>query len=97
MKPTKDIHFVITRQLFDAGQQDNETEKALLQAVERFKNGDWGEVCQEDKDANDSDLKSRNGHVLGRYKTPAGDIYINLEFHDELTEDCACLMFCNEY
>lgn len=97
MKPTKEIHFVITRPLFEAGQRDKETEKAFMQAVERFRNGDWGELCQDDIEANNSDLASRDGHVLGRYKTPAGDIYINLEFHDELQEDYACIMFCNEY
>ena len=97
MKPVKDIQFVITRTLFTAGERDRETEKAFLKAIERFRNGDWGELCQEDKDANDSDLANRDGHVLGRYKTPSGDIYINLEFHDESKEDLACLMFCNEY
>lgn len=97
MKPTKEIHFVITRLLFEAGQKDNETEKAYLKAIERFKNGEWGELCQDDIEANNKDLEDRDGHVLGKYKTPAGDIYINLEFHDDEPQDYACLMFCNEY
>lgn len=97
MKPKKDIHFAITRALFRAGEKDKETEKAFMQAVERFKNGDWGELCQDDIEANNSDLANRDGHVLGKYNTPSGSIFINLEFHDELPEDYALLMFCNEY
>ena len=93
MKPVKDIHFVITRGLFTAGQQNPETEKAYLEAIRRFNTG----VVQDDKDANDSDLQNRDGHVLGKYHTPDGDMYINLEFHDDEPQDIACLMFCHEY
>lgn len=97
MKPVKEIHYVITRELFNAGQNDPKTERACMEAIKRFNAGDWGELVQDDKDANDQDLKNRDGHVLGKYHTPAGDIYINLEFHDEEKTDYACLMFCNEY
>lgn len=97
MKPTKEINFVITRGLFNAGQQNPATEEAYLDATRRFMAGDWGELCQEDKDANDADLANRDGHVLGKYHTPDGDMYINLEFHDDEDTDYACLMFCNEY
>ena len=97
MKPTKEIHFVITRTLFETGETNHETERAFMEAIKRFKAGDWGELEQDDKDANDNDLKHRDGHVLGKYNTPDGPIYINLEFHDESPVDYACLMFCNEY
>ena len=97
MKPVKEIHFVITKELFHAGEKNPETERAFIKAIDRFKAGDWGELCTEDKDANDADLKARDGHVLGKYHTPDGDIYINLEFYDDEPQDVACLMFCNEY
>ena len=97
MAPTKPIHYVITRGLHQAGQEDPEVEKAYIEAVKQFQRGEWGLLCEEDIKANDSDLEARDGHVLGKYRTPAGDIYINLEFHDEEPQDYACLMFCNEY
>ena len=97
MKPEKTIHYVITRALHQAGQEDPEVEKAYIEAVRQFERGEWGLLGPEDIAANDKDLAERNGHVLGKYGTPAGAIYINLEFHDESPQDYACLMFCNEY
>ena len=97
MQPTKKIHYVITRALHQAGQENPEVEKAYIEAVRQFERGEWGLLCQDDINANDKDLAERTGHVLGKYGTPAGNIYINLEFHEEEPQDVACLMFCNEY
>lgn len=97
MKPTKPIHYVITRRLFQAGQKNPETEKAYLDAMKQFDRGEWGLLGPEDIQANDTELAARDGHVLGKYGTPAGMIYINLEFDDTQAEDTACIMFCDEY
>lgn len=97
MKPTKPIHYVITRGLHQAGQENPEVEKAYIEAVRQFERGEWGLLGPEDIQANDNDLAARDGHVLGKYGTPAGPIYINLEFDDTQPEDTACLMFCSEY
>ena len=97
MKPVKEINYVITGTLYRAGQKDPDVEKAYIEAVKQFERGEWGILCQDDIDANDKSLANRDGHVLGKYGTPAGNIYINLEFHDDEPQDCACLMFCNEY
>lgn len=97
MKPTKPIHYVITRGLHQAGQENPEVEKAYIEAVRQFERGEWGLLGPEDIQANDNDLTARDGHVLGKYGTPAGPIYINLEFDDTQPEDTACLMFCSEY
>ena len=97
MKPKTKIHYIITRALHQAEAENPEVEKAYIDAVRQFENGEWGLLCQDDIKANDSDLANRSGHVLGKYGTPAGNIYINLEFYDDEPEDCACLMFCNEY
>ena len=97
MEPIKPIHYVITRGLFQAGQKDPEVEKAYMEAMKQFNRGEWGLPGQEDIQANDEDLAARDGHVLGKYGTPAGPIYINLEFHDTEPEDLACIMFCSEY
>lgn len=97
MKPKKPINYVITRALHQAGQENPEVEKAYIDAVKQFEQGQWGLLEPEDIQANDNDLATRNGHVLGKYGTPAGYIYINLEFHEDEPQDYACLMFCSEY
>ena len=88
----------ITRQLNEDVANDEAMAKAVYAALERFTAGDWGNLCQEDKDANDADLEARDGHVLARYETPKGDIYINLVFDEpSIQSDAATIMYCNEY
>lgn len=89
-------NFVITRRLSEAADKNADILAAVNAAVSRFCNEDWGNIDQEDKEANKADLTARDGHVLARYETPAGDIYINLEFLLP-EENIACIMFCEEY
>lgn len=91
-----EIQFLITAHLSERVKASESMAKATDQAVKRFVLGDWGEVPPEDKEANNKDLKDRDGRVLARYKTPEGDIYINMEFYPT-GENYACVMFCNEY
>lgn len=86
----------ITAKLNNDMANDEATAQAVYKALKRFNSGDWGNVPQEDKDANNADLTRREGRVLARYDTPNGDIYINLSF-EESGEDTALLMYCNEY
>lgn len=44
-----------------------------LDFIERHARGDWGEVCEDDKRANDDAIKAGNLRVLSAYKTTAGD------------------------
>lgn len=75
--------------------QDKEFKKQVNSAVKRFFRRDYGNVPEEDVMANLEDLRNRDGHVLGRYETKEGDIYINLEFVEPI--DIAMIMFCEEY
>lgn len=94
-KPYKTL---MTRHLNDDIADSEEMAKAVYEAMQRFSNGDWGELCQDDKEANNQDLENRDGHVLARYKTPNGDIYINLEFDEaSMDSDVAMIMYCSEY
>lgn len=88
----------ITRQLNEDVAESPEMVLAVRAAVERFNNGDWGDMCQDDIEANNEDLDARIGRVLARYPTPNGDIYINLNFDDPSIEsDAALIMYCSEY
>ena len=98
MKFSQPYKLFITRRLNDTIADDELTAKAVYEACRRFAAGDWGELCQEDKQQNDIDLRDRDGHVLGRYHTPTGDIYINLTFDEpSIQSDVATVMYCDEY
>ena len=88
----------MTKRINNVVADDEETAKAVCDAVQRFAAGDWENLPDQDKQANDTDLQNRDGHVLARYGTPAGDIYINLTFNDpSMQSDIAMIMFCDEY
>lgn len=87
----------ITTRLNEAVAKHEGIARAVTSAIERFISGDWGDVPEEDKKANDRDLLARCGHVLGRYKSLDGDLYINMEFGDTEDDDTAVIMYRDEY
>lgn len=91
------MKYFITARLNARIADSEDMAKAVHKAIKQFDWQDWGLVPDEDKAANDADLKARQGHVLARYNTPEGDIYINLEFGEDYTKDNACIMFTDEY
>lgn len=88
------MEFVITGGVNTAAEQNQDTAAAINAAVERFFNRDWGNVPEQDKEANNADLAANAGRILARYETPDGDIYIN---YYPGTLEPAVIMFCNEY
>ena len=98
MEWKKSYQTFITRRVNDDVADSEDMAKAVYTAAQQFYNFDWGIICDEDKEANNADLEARTGHVLGRYTTPNGDIYINLVFDDPSTGgDYAMIMYCEEY
>ena len=79
-----------------------ETLAYLSDCVNRFYRGDYGEVPQEDVDANNSDLRAGEGHILARYKEKynlEGDIYIEAYISESMPGiDCnhTMVMYCIE-
>ena len=88
---------LLTKTLMDHIQVREDVHKAVENALKRFNNKDWGNISQEDKDANECDLLSRTGSLLARYETPINDIYIVKDFGANETDDVTTVMFCNEY
>lgn len=81
-------------------QSNKAMQKAVEGAVKDFTRGQYGIIPQEDIEANRADLEQLDGHILGRYKTPAEDIYINMTFEEDeegKTYGQALIMFCSEY
>ena len=59
----------------------------------RYKNQDWGNLCEEDKKLNDEAIKTGNGRILAAYETSKGKIYIITESDISATT----ILFSEEY
>ena len=70
MKPTKPIHYVITRALHQAGQENPEVEKAYIDAVKQFEQGQWGLLEPED-------IQEFCRGKIARYKIPKYVFFID--------------------
>lgn len=72
--------------------------------IKRLFSGDYGEVPQEDTDANNQELAEGEGKILARYKAKyklEGDIYIIARFSKSmpasLDANHIMIMYCDEY
>ena len=70
------MRVVTTRTVAAAMERDPAMRETVFKSLDRFFAGDWGEVPDEDKAANNRDVQAQEGRVLARYGTPSGDIYI---------------------
>ena len=92
-----------TRRINDDVAENEEMAKAVYNALQRFNNNDYGEIPQEDIEANNKDLADLDGHILAKYPTPNGYIYINLQFNELINDDpeeyanAAMIMYPDEY
>ena len=87
---------LLTRTLNDTAADNSKVAQEIVTAIRRFGRNDWGNVPDEDKEANDEDLKRRDGRLLGKYSTQEGDIYITLDFGESASEgDIETVMFAD--
>lgn len=84
---------VMTRGINDCIADDKTFTKEVLKALLRYKNHDWGNMCEEDKQMNDNAIKNSNDRVFAAYKTSKGKIYIITECDRHHTT----ILFPHEY
>ena len=53
------------------------TEISML--LRRHSNGDWGDMCQDDKDSNDHALAMGEGRLFSSYVTEKGKVWVITE------------------
>ena len=85
----KKINVYQTRTIASAC-QDEKTLAYVLNCLQKFYAGDYGEVDQEDTDANNADLESGYGHILARYNGAFnlnGSFYIEAHFDKDHLQD----------
>lgn len=72
-----------------------ENDISLHPFITRYIGNDWGDLEQEDKDANDLEINEPAGHVLAKYTLPTGEfIYIETNWNEE--DRYTTLMFPSE-
>lgn len=82
----------LSRGVNSAVLKDRQTASDLNSALERYLVKDWGDLCPEDKESNETALLD-GGRLLAKYATNSGDIYIITEADRSAT----IAMFCDEY
>lgn len=99
----KKIPLYQTSSIADASKRDPRTHNYIVECLNRFYSGDYGEVPEEDFEYNNQDLKEGEGHLLARYKAKFAldsDIYIETHFSesmpDNLDANNTMIMYCNE-
>lgn len=90
--PFETGQLVTTRAVHDNLEREDFS-KDIANALKRYCACDWGELCQEDKELNDSAVLNNNDRIVARYKTCIKDIYIITEWDRSATT----VLFVNEY
>jgi hypothetical protein len=57
----------------------------IINAMQRYVNGDWGEMCGADSFANDKALAEKNDRIFAAYETTQGKIWIITEWDRSYT------------
>lgn len=91
-----------TRSIAEACKESPETHAYIVECLNRFFNGDYGEIDEEDTAYNNQDLEEGEGHILARYKARhalESDIYIEAHFSKSIPgidANNTMIMYCNE-
>ena len=67
--------------------------REILTALDRYRKGDWGEMSEDDKAANDSAVLLGDDRVFAAYETSKGKVYIITEYDRSATT----VLFAHEY
>lgn len=84
---------VMTRGINDRMAKDAEFAKFITESFKRYINCDWGDLCEEDKEMNDSAVKNNDDRILAKYSFNNEDIYIITEWDRSVTT----ILFTDEY
>jgi hypothetical protein len=74
-------------------QENLEASFQMLECLQRHARGDWGDVCDEDKQANDRALKNGDERILSAYSITGKKIWIITEWDRSVTT----VLFPEEY
>lgn len=86
-----------------AADTDEPTRAYIQSCINSFFIGNYGEIPEQDVEANSRELEAGEGHILARYKQAHAlkdDIYINAHFSKSssgIDYNNTLIMYCHEY
>lgn len=84
---------VMTNTISRAIEENPQFATEVRRAATRYLAGDWGDLCDADKESNDLSVRNGDDLILGKYTTCEGDIYIITEWDRSVTT----VLFPDEY
>ena len=84
LEDLKKIPTLQTRGIAEAA-KDPKTALYIVECLNRFWAGDYGDIPPEDTAANNADLRAGEGHILARYKQAeklTGNVYIEAMIYE---------------
>lgn len=87
--------FYVTAGINAAIEQDTSFAREVFSATTRYTAGDWGDLCESDKDLNEQALKI-GGRLLAAYPTSLGRMYIITD-DTTATRLVTTVLFADEY
>lgn len=84
---------VMTRGIANAIEETKQYYSEILNCFLRYSNGDWGDLCDDDKQMNEDAIRTGDDRILAAYKTSKGKIYIITEWDRSYTT----ILFADEY
>ena len=82
----------MTKGINDTIADNEQFSKEVVQALQKYKSHNWGDLCEEDKQLNDEAIINGD-RIVAAYKTSQGKIYIITE-HDR---SATTILFAEEY
>ena len=77
MESLRKSQLVVTRGVHEKIEQDSEFAKGVYTSLRRYYSGDWGDLCDEDKEMNEMALKCGD-RIFAMYKLGNDKIYNTL-------------------
>ena len=77
--------FPLGKTVATPGALDLLTNEELYTLLHRHSSGDWGDMCQDDKDLNDHALAMGEGRLFSSYVTGKGRIWVITEADRSIT------------
>lgn len=83
---------LVTRGIAIEAEESPAFAREVAVAFNRYRQGDWGDLCREDKDLNNQAVENE-GRILAAYQTSKGKIWIITEWDRSSTT----ILFPEEY
>ena len=84
----------LTRGVDEKMKVEEEFRKFVVKCLERYQNCDWGDLCDEDKQMNDSAITNGDDRVLAKYNY---DDEISIYIITEWDRSVTTILFPDEY